>query len=345
MEIYMQRCIELALNGFGYTAPNPMVGCVIVYEDKIIGEGYHIANGQPHAEVNAIKSVKDHSLLPYSTLYVSLEPCCHHGKTPPCTDLIIEKRIKNVVVGMKDPFPEVSGKGIDILKSIGINVIVGMMEKECAELNKRFITYHTKKRPYIVLKWAQTADGYIDTEKDLTKTSRPNWITSQNLKMLVHKWRHQEQAILVGTKTALADNPKLNVREWVGVNPLRLVIDQHIELPRNLSIFDNSIQTIIFNEKIEKQECNNIFIKLDFSGKIENQIIEELYNRKIQSAIIEGGRVVLQTFINSNLWDEARVFHGNQYFGKGTKAPDVCSDEIYTYNLGNEKVSYLINKT
>jgi diaminohydroxyphosphoribosylaminopyrimidine deaminase / 5-amino-6-(5-phosphoribosylamino)uracil reductase len=342
-ELLMKRCIELASNGLGYTAPNPMVGSVIVHEGKIIGEGYHKAYGQPHAEVNAINSVKNQELLPHSTLYVNLEPCCHYGKTPPCTDLIIEKGIKKVVIGIKDPFPEVAGKGIEKLKKNGVAITTGVLENECIELNKRFITYNTNNRPYIILKWAQTADGFIDMDRDRSITTRPTWITSQNLKVLVHKWRHQEQAIIVGTNTALSDNPKLNVREWFGNDPLRLVVDQNLVLPESLALFDNSISTIVLNEKIEKQNENTDYCKLDFSVNIEQQILDLLFKRKIQSLIIEGGRMILQGFIDNNLWDEARIFHGTQFFGCGIKAPLIYSNNKKTYNIANERVFHLIN--
>ncbi|MFW5793212.1 MAG: bifunctional diaminohydroxyphosphoribosylaminopyrimidine deaminase/5-amino-6-(5-phosphoribosylamino)uracil reductase RibD [Bacteroidota bacterium] len=343
-EKYMKRCIELASNGLGYTTPNPMVGCIIVHKGVIIGEGFHREYGKAHAEVNAINSVKNPELLPHSTLYVSLEPCSHFGKTPPCTDLIIQKGIKNVIIGSKDININVSGNGIEKLRKHNISVLSGILEQECNELNKRFICYHLKKRPYIVLKWAQTADAYIDTDRDISKTTRPTWITSENLKMLVHQWRHDEQAIIVGTNTALADNPKLNIREWHGKNPIRIVIDQKLSLPKSLALFDNSIPSIIFNEKEDKVRGNSDYIKIDFNKDPENRILEILYEKQIQSLIIEGGQILLQSFIDKGLWDEARVFHGNQYFGKGKKAPEIHSNTIYNYVIENEKLSHLINE-
>ncbi len=341
---YMSRCIELAYYALGYASPNPLVGAVVVHNGKITGEGYHAEYGKAHAEVNAINNVKNHKLLPDSTLYVSLEPCCHHGKTPPCTDLIIKKGIKNVVVGMQDPFPDVAGRGIQILKDNGINVISNVLQKECKELNKRFITYYDKKRPYIILKWAQTADGFIDINRDKTITKRPTWITSQNLKMLVHKWRHQEDAIMVGTNTAIADNPMLNIRNWKGKNPLRVVIDKNLKLPKSLSIFNKSASTIVFNS-IKNSENDNIsFLKINFNGNnTVKQILDELYKRKIQSLIVEGGRYLLQSFIDEGLWDEARIFKGGQTFGDGVEAPLIKPGKIQNFEINNELVIRLIN--
>lgn len=342
-EIYIQRCIELASNGTGYTAPNPMVGCVIVNNNRIIGEGFHSEYGKAHAEVNAINSVKNRDLLPYSTLYVSLEPCSHFGKTPPCTDLIIKEKIKNVVIGATDPNPRVSGNGIKKLTDNNINVKCGILEQECNDLNKRFITYHTNKRPYIVLKWAQTADGYIDTDRNIFETKRPTWITSPNLKMLVHKWRQQEQAVMVGTHTAIADNPKLNIRDWCGINPIRIVIDQKLSLSNELSLFDNTLKTFVINEMEDKKIDNISYFKINFKSNFEKQILNIMYENQIQSVIIEGGRILLQSFIDKGLWDEARIFHGDQYFGKGIKAPQIYSSKISTFQIENEKISYLIN--
>lgn len=325
-EKYMLRCLELANNGFGNVAPNPMVGCVIVYERKIIGEGYHQEYGKAHAEVNAIHSVKDKTLLKKSTLYVNLEPCAHFGKTPPCANLIIEYHIPRVVIGCVDSFSEVSGKGIEKLKTAGIEVVVGVLEKESLELNKRFFTFHNKKRPYIILKWAETKDGYIDVERineiaGQTNNEVDNWITSPLSKQLVHKWRSEEAAIMVGTNTALNDNPQLNVREWNGRNPVRVVVDLHDRLPQNLHVFDKSIPTLVFSLTKQEQENNLTFVKINDSKNLIQEVLNELYKRNIQSIIIEGGATLLQSFIDQNLWDEARVFVGNNYFKKGLNAP------------------------
>lgn len=319
-EKYIQRCIELAKNGLGTTYPNPMVGSVIVYNDMIIGEGWHKKAGEPHAEVNAINSVKDKSLLQKATIYVSLEPCSHFGKTPPCCDLIIKNKIPNVVIGSVDPNIKVAGNGIKKLIEAGANVTVGVLETECYDLNKRFFTFHQKKRPYIILKWAETKDGFIAPIEKLEQ--KPVWITNPYSRQLVHKWRTEEQAILVGTQTVIDDNPKLDARDWFGNNPIRLVIDQNNRIPKDSHIFDNQTKTIIFSKiKTEIAEENTIFEVIDFEQNIAQQIIVILYKYQIQSVIIEGGKQTLQTFIDANLWDEARIFIGNSLFNTGTKAP------------------------
>ncbi len=320
-EKYMQRCIELAGFGLGHTAPNPLVGSVIVYEDKIIGEGYHRRFGDAHAEVNAIGSVKNKDLLRKSTLYVNLEPCAHTGKTPPCTDLIIREGIPEVVIGTSDPHPLVSGKGIQCLDSAGVKIICGVKKNECVELNKRFFAFHTLKRPYIILKWAQSVDGFMDVIRQNNETAEPNWISNEISRKLVHKWRSEEQAIMVGTNTALLDNPRLNVREWRGKNPIRILLDRSLRLPENLHLFDNSIKTIIFNEIKNYESGNCLFIKIHFDQKFISTILEILYKMEIQSVIIEGGKMLLDSFISAELWDEARVFTGTKLFKAGIKAP------------------------
>jgi diaminohydroxyphosphoribosylaminopyrimidine deaminase/5-amino-6-(5-phosphoribosylamino)uracil reductase len=316
----MQRCLQLAKNGSGITYPNPMVGSVIVYEDKIIGEGWHKKSGEAHAEVNAVNAVKDKSLLKKSTIYVSLEPCSHFGKTPPCCDLIIENEIPNVVIGTVDPNIKVAGNGIKKLIDAGKNVTIGILEKECNELNKRFFSFHQKKRPYVILKWAETQDGFI---APLAKSEqKPIWITNEFSRQLVHKWRSEEQAILVGTNTVIDDNPKLNIRDWTGNNPVRIVLDQNNRIPKNSHIFDNETKTIIFTTvKNTINKGNIIFEIVDFKQNLCEQILNVLYKHQIQSIIIEGGTKTLQTFINENLWDEARVFVGNQNFKTGMAAP------------------------
>jgi len=316
----MSRCIALAKNGLGTTYPNPMVGSVIVHEDKIIGEGWHKKAGEPHAEVNAVNSVQDKSLLTKATIYVSLEPCSHFGKTPPCCDLIIKHKIPNVVIGTVDPFAKVAGNGIKKLIEAGINVTIGILEDECNELNKRFFTFHQKKRPYIILKWAQTPDGFIAPLEKSEK--KPVWISNTYSRQLTHKWRTEEQAILVGTQTVIDDNPKLNARDWQGNNPIRLVLDSNNRIPTESAIFDNSVKTIVFNnsENSLPQE-NTTFERINFKQNIAEQIVESLYNHNIQSVIIEGGLQTLQTFIDENLWDEARIFTGNVTFGEGINAP------------------------
>jgi diaminohydroxyphosphoribosylaminopyrimidine deaminase / 5-amino-6-(5-phosphoribosylamino)uracil reductase len=327
-EKYIKRCIEIAKNGLGTTRPNPMVGCVIVHENTIIGEGFTSHYGGNHAEVNAIESVKDKALLKKATLYVTLEPCSHYGKTPPCSNLIIEHKIPHVVIGTIDTHDKVAAQGIAKLKAAGCNVTVGILEDECKQHHKRFFTYHNKKRPYIILKWAETTDGYIaPTSKQIKK---PIWITNQYSKQLVHKWRAEEHAILVGTNTVLQDNPSLTTRNWKGNNPIRIVIDKEHKLSKTFNVFDDDAVTIVISSKLEyrrqKENAKNWnleFIDWDLKDVIAKQICEILYKNSITSVIIEGGQQTLQTFINENLWDEARVFTGNKTFNNGVKAPEL----------------------
>lgn len=340
----MARCIQIASNGIGNVAPNPMVGCVIVHDDKIIGEGYHIEYGKAHAEVNAINSVKDLKLLKKSTLYVNLEPCAHFGKTPPCADLIVKHQIPQVVIGCKDTFSKVAGKGIEKLEKAACKVKVGVLENESRELNKRFFTFHEEKRPYVILKWAQTLDGFIDKERDEKYDIGVNWITDPSTKMLVHKWRSEESAIMVGTNTALNDNPSLNVREWSGNDPLRIVIDKDLKLPANINLFDKKINTLVLTEKIKKPENNLEFFKIDFKKDIIKQLFDILYERNIQSLFVEGGKTLLESFLNSGLWDEARVFIGNKLFYKGIKGPGFPDKHISTENIGDDKLLFFRNK-
>ena len=312
----IKRCIQLAYNGLGTTYPNPLVGCVIVHDGKIIGEGWHQKAGEPHAEVRAIASVKDKSLLAESTLYVSLEPCSHYGKTPPCADLIITHRIPRVVIGTTDPFAKVAGRGIEKLRAAGCEVTVGVMEKECRELNKRFFTFHAQKRPYIILKWAQTRDGFIAPLQQAQQT--PVWISNAFSQQLTHLWRAQEGAILVGKHTVEKDNPSLTTRHWVGNNPLRLVIDNEHSLAKTLAIFQGDptvVLTISPTLSMPKQVCN------------------DLYERQIQSLIVEGGAHVLQQFIDDGLWDEARIFVGTPQFSAGLKAPQLSGNLITTQEI------------
>lgn len=317
-EKYIRRCIELASNGLCNAAPNPMVGAVIVHNGKIIGEGYHARCGEGHAEVNAIRSVKDKNLLKESTIYVSLEPCSHYGKTPPCADLIISKGIPRVVVGCIDPFSQVSGRGIQKLLNAGIDVTVGVLENECKNLIRRFVTFNTQKRPYITLKWAESADGFIDINRE---NGSPVVLSTPITSMYVHKQRAEHKAILVGRKTALLDNPSLTTRNWYGANPLRLVIDRTLSLPSNLKLFDHTTPTLVFTEKVKAGEENLEYITLDFSKDILPQIFTVLYERKIQSLLVEGGTTLLQSFINSGVWDEIFVEHSARVLGEGVKSP------------------------
>jgi len=347
---YMQRCLDLAKNGLGFTYPNPLVGSVIVYEGKIIGEGWHQKAGEPHAEVNAINSVKDKNLLSQSTIYVNLEPCSHYGKTPPCADLIVQMNIKNVVIGTIDYNSKVYGKGIEHLKQNGCNVVVGVLEKACRAINKRFFTFHKTKRPYIILKWAETKDGYIfPEERNVNK--KPIWISNTYALQLVHKWRTEEQSILVGTNTAIQDNPKLNARNYFGKSPIRIAIDCKLKIPKNYNFFDGDIETIIFTEDEVALKSKNInYVKIDFSKNVTKQVLRVLYNKGVQSLIIEGGTKTLNSFIEEDLWDEARVFESENYFGAGIKSPKFYKNQekaiknrLSTRKIKNNKLSIYSN--
>ncbi|PKP24996.1 MAG: riboflavin biosynthesis protein RibD [Bacteroidetes bacterium HGW-Bacteroidetes-2] len=335
---YIERCLFLAKNGLGTTYPNPMVGSVVVYKGQIIGEGWHQKAGQAHAEVHAINSVKDQSLLKKATIYVSLEPCSHFGKTPPCANLIIAKKIPKVVIGCLDPNEKVAGRGVKKLLEAGSKVLVGVLEKDCKELNKRFFTFHLKKRPYIILKWAQTEDGFIAPSTQ--KNGNPFWITNTYSKQLVHKWRSEEQAILVGTTTALKDNPQLNVRLWDGKNPMRVVLDQNLKLKKDCFLLDRSIKSLVLTseENVKKNidTENLIFEAIDFENDVPKQICDVLVKHQIQSVIIEGGAITLQSFINTNLWDEARVFKSNSTLKKGIKAPYLKAKNQTDVHLDND---------
>lgn len=317
-EKYIRRCIQLARNGMCNAAPNPMVGAVIVHNDRIIGEGYHARCGEGHAEVNAIRSVKDESLLQESTIYVSLEPCSHYGKTPPCADLIIRKGIPRVVVGCVDPFSLVSGRGIQKLKDAGIDVKVGVLEAECRQLIKRFVTFNTQQRPYITLKWAESADGFIDINRE---EGQPVVLSTPITSMYVHKQRAEHHAILVGRRTALLDNPSLTTRNWYGKNPVRLVIDKKLTLPTSLKLFDGSAPTWIFTAQDKASTSQVIYFKLDFSRSILPQILQKLYENKLQALLVEGGSRLLQSFIDEGLWDEIYTEHSAKVLENGVKEP------------------------
>jgi len=338
-EIFMKKCLELAKKGMGYVSPNPMVGCVIVFNDEIIGEGYHQEYGTDHAEVNAIENVKDKSLLKKSTLYVNLEPCVHFGKTPPCTNLIIESKIPKVVIGCADSYAEVSGKGIKKMQNRGIEVIVGVLGKESRELNKRFFTFHEKKRPYIILKWAESKDGFMAP----LNQNKPFWMTSSESKKLVHKWRAEEEAILIGRITAKKDNPSLTVREVAGSNPIRIIIDKNLTLSGDLNLFNSDAKTIIFNSLKSEENGTNQFIKIDFNYLIE-KILKELHKQNIQSVKIEGGSITLQSFIDSNIWDEARIFTANKLFSQGLKTPIIEGKIILERKIGTDTLEIITNR-
>ena len=334
----MNRCLELARMGAGKVSPNPMVGCIIVHNDTIIGEGFHEKYGEAHAEVNAINAVENHGLLKESTLYVSLEPCAHFGLTPPCSDLIVEKKIQNVVIGTIDSFAKVAGKGIEKMIKAGIDVQVGILENECRELNKRFFTFHEKKRPYIFLKWAETTDGFIDFDRSKNEFGEPTWITGEKALVFVHQMRAVEDSILVGTNTALKDNPSLTVRHCEGRNPVRLVLDNHLRIPVHLKLFDGNAKTVVFNSLKNEESGNTEFVKIDFNKKIIPQILKNLYQRNIQSLIVEGGKQLLESFIEANLWDEAFRFIGNKLFISGIKAPAISGSIVKTEEIKGDKL-------
>lgn len=323
-EKFMLRCIQLAKNGLGTTAPNPMVGAVVVHNNQIIGEGYTSPYGGPHAEVHAIESVANKNILQEATLYVTLEPCSHFGKTPPCADLLIKHKVKRVVIGLRDPHKKVAGEGIKKLIAAGCEVIVGVLEQECRAHHKRFLTVQEKQRPYIILKWAETSDGFIAPKKENRDViPQPYWITGKLSRQLVHKWRSEEQAILVGTATAIADNPKLDVRLWTGKSPIRVLLDKDLKVPSTHHILDKKQRTIVFTMVTDSSKhLEGIeYIILTTSMYSTAAICNQLYKLNIQSIIIEGGTKTLQSFIEANLWDEARVFKGTSEFKNGIKGP------------------------
>ncbi len=344
-EFYMSRCIQLAQRGIGVTRPNPSVGCVIVYNGNIIAEGYTSSYGGPHAEVNAVRAVKDVAVLSDSIMYVTLEPCSHFGKTPPCAHMIVKHKIRKVVIGCVDSNSLVAGKGIEYLLSNGCDVKVGVLEKQCFQHHKRFFTNQNKKRPYIVLKWAQTADGFIaPLKKDI---NRPVWISNSYSQQIVHKWRSEEHAILVGTTTAILDNPKLDTRRWGGKLPIRVVLDRNLRIPSSNGLFDGSAKTIVCVDVKNLDKVNsksNLFFEgLDFSQNISEQICDILMKHNIQSIIVEGGAKMLQTFIDASLWDEARVLHGEISFGDGLKSPLFSQEKNDEYNVRGTKVKIYYN--
>ena len=329
-EKYMRRCFDLALLGRGNVSPNPKVGAVIVYNDQIIGEGYHKKYGQSHAEVNAIASVEDKNLLKESTIYVNLEPCCHWGKTPPCANLIIESKIKRCVISNKDINPKVYGGGIKLLQDNGIEVISGVLEEEGLFLNRRFFTNQKENRPYVILKYAQTLDGFIAPEE------KGGWISNEAMKVWVHKQRTEEDAIMVGYNTVLSDNPQLNVRHYSGRNPKRVVYDKYLTLSKEKNVFDNSQETFILNYVNEGREENNVFLKLNENKPFVEQVLERLYEQKICSIVVEGGEKTLNKFLEANLWDEANVIVGEKNFGKGVKAPIISQGLVSMENIGGD---------
>ena len=336
-EHYMQRCFELAALGLGQVAPNPLVGSVIVHDNRIIGEGYHQRYGEAHAEVNAIASVKDEALLKKATLYVNLEPCAHHGKTPPCADLIIEKGIPNVVIANTDPYFKVAGKGIERMKAGGIDVTVGVLEEDGKELNKRFFTFHKERRPYVILKFAQTHDGYLDRTRSARSDGEPLAITGDAANRLVHKWRSEEAGILVGLNTVVLDNPSLTTRLWSGKNPLRMVIDPQLQVSQDATILTDGNPTWVFNA-IKSDVCEDrvCYVRIDDPDSFETEIMSYLHAQGIQSLIIEGGATTLDRFIKAGLWDEARIFTGTMRIGSGVNSPDLKGTLVSAEFIGTD---------
>lgn len=343
----MQRCLELASLGMGSVSPNPMVGCVIVHDQKIIGEGYHKKFGDAHAEVNAINAVLQQygdaaeAMLASATAYVSLEPCAHFGKTPPCADLLIRHRIKKVVIGNTDPFADVNGKGIEKLKNAGVEVVSGILEVQCSYLNRRFFTRIKQQRPYIILKWATTANGFF-----APKNTVQQWISGPLSKKLVHKWRTEEDAILIGKQTALADNPQLNSREWQGKNPVRILIDRDLQVPISSYIYNKEAKTIILNEVKTEVQDNIHFIQMeDMHHYLPQKIAFQLYLMDIQSVIIEGGANILNQFITAGLWDEARVFTAASSWKEGIASPVINGIITDQYRIEQDNLTIYQNIT
>jgi diaminohydroxyphosphoribosylaminopyrimidine deaminase/5-amino-6-(5-phosphoribosylamino)uracil reductase len=321
-EKYMARCIELARGGEGNTAPNPMVGAVIVHKGKIIGEGFHRKCGEAHAEVNAVASVRDEALLRDSTIYVSLEPCSHYGKTPPCAELIIRKGIPRVVVGTLDPFPEVSGRGVRMLREAGIEVVTGVLEEEARALNPAFMTFQIRKRPYVYLKWAQSADGFMDIRREDASVPSVLLSSAETLRR-VHRLRSEVAAIMVGTRTALLDNPSLTVRHWAGRSPVRVVLDRTLKLPVGSHLLDGAVPTLVFTAVEVESRPNVEYVQIDFGQEVLSQVLQYLYGQNLNSLMVEGGAELLESFLDAGLWDEAWVETAPVVLGAGVKAPAV----------------------
>ncbi len=339
----MRRCFELARKGLGFTHTNPLVGCVIVHQNRIIGEGYHHEFGGPHAEVNAIRSVKDPSLLAESTLYCSLEPCAHHGKTPPCSMLITQKGIGRVVISNLDPFPSVNGAGVRQMEAAGIHIESGCLEGEGFYTNRRFFLYLKQKRPYVILKWAQTADGFMDLEREPGDPVGPNWIAGELSRTLVHKWRSEEAAIMVGTNTVITDNPHLNVRRWTGDDPVRVTIDRNGRISKSANILNGKQETIVFTGEKGYYTGRTRRIQVDPSYGLSD-LLEELYEQHIISVLVEGGARLLESFLKEGLWDEARVFTGNMFFSQGVRAPTILKTPDDSIHIGDTGLDLYLNE-
>lgn len=342
----MRRCIELGKKALGSSAPNPMVGSLITHQDKIIGEGFTSQYGGPHAEVNAINSVADISLLKEATLYVTLEPCSHYGKTPPCADLIIKNNLQKVIIGVQDPNIKVSGRGIKKLEEAGCEVLLGVLEDECRKHHKRFFTLQEKHRAYIILKWSETKDGFIAPNADKRRAKpEPYWISNPYARQRVHQWRSEEQAILVGTNTVLEDNPRLDVRSWKGTSPIRIIIDKALKLPMDLNIYDKSIRTIILTQVKDETKFQEglEYGFIDFEKNLAEETCRILFQKNVTSVLIEGGALTLATFIKAGLWDEARIITGDIVFGTGTKAPHIEGQPVDIEIIGNNTIKTLLH--
>lgn len=339
----MHRCLQLASKGMGNVAPNPMVGCVLVKDDRIIGEGFHRVYGEPHAEVNAIRSAKDQNDLKSSTLYVSLEPCSHHGKTPPCADLIINSGIPRVVIAQKDPNPLVAGNGIKMLRNAGVEVMEGVLEAEAKELNRRFNVFHEKKRPYIILKWAMTADGYMDS---VNKTEKRGvfWISSPETKKLVHKWRAEEDAIMIGKKTLEVDNPSLDTRDYYGSDPLRIILSGKGQIDVTSKVFNDGKKTLIIGDHNINFQSDSVEMVVPNFDDFIGSTLQELYNRKVMSVIVEGGAYTLQRYLESRIWDEARVIQSNTALGGGLSAPQISFQPKSVAQFSKDRIYYYRNR-
>ncbi len=338
----MHRCIELALHGLGKVAPNPLVGAVLVHNEKIIGEGFHQKFGEAHAEVNAINEALKNGftdLLSDATLYVNLEPCSHYGKTPPCTDLILKHKIPRVVIGSLDPFHSVNGAGVSMFEKAGVVVTKNVLHDECVQLNNRFFTFQLLKRPYVLLKFAKTLNGLISS----ANPSDSKRISSPSSDILIHKWRSEETAIMVGTRTALLDNPRLNLRYWIGTDPVRVLLDRNLKIPHGFHLMDDSVRTLVFNSRKDEVVEKTEFIKIDFSSRISAQVLDSLHKAGIQSVLIEGGAVLLNEFISSDLWDEARIFTGKKIFNSGVKSPEINGELSAQSNESGDHIEILFN--
>ena len=336
----MQRCLDLAVKGIGHVAPNPMVGSVIVYDGNIIGEGYHMQFGQAHAEVNAVRSVPPslQHLISQSTIYVNLEPCSHYGKTPPCADMIVQHKMARVVIGSNDPNPQVAGKGIEKLKAAGIEVISGVLKKQADFLNRRFMTFYTRHRPYVILKWAESADGFMAPEE-----AKQQWLSGSESRQLVHQWRAEEQAIMVGKRTVEIDDPELTVRLVEGKNPIRVLIDRNLDLPATKKIFSSNGIVHVYNASQKLVDHSIHFEVIDFNQPVLPQVVHNLYTQGVQSIIVEGGPTTLKHFIDLQLWDEARIITAPVILHSGKRSPEISGKLLQQFEAGKDSIKVLLH--